>query len=258
MEVVYVDAAKIHVLQQQQPPSVMALGYFDGVHLGHQQVIQAAKIVAQQQNLLLSILSFFPHPKSVLGNQATVHYLEPLEERIQKLASLGVDVYYVVKFDYAFSQIEADVFIKEYVLGLGAQHIVCGFDYKYGQKAKGNRETLRAYEQNGIGITIVEEERQSGHKISSSIIRECVQAGHVEEIPKFLGEHYSTKYCLQNGTAEYYMLPPVGKYKANVVTDYQTVIEANILVDTNKRLHFENTRLKHTQPLKIFWLEKIE
>ncbi|MDQ1002071.1 hypothetical protein QFZ28_002471 [Neobacillus niacini] len=54
------------------------------------------------------------------------------------------------------------------------------------------------------------------------------------------------------------MLPPVGKYKTNVVTDDQTMTEANILVDTNKRLHFENTRLKHTQLLKIFWLEKIE
>lgn len=256
MEVVYVDAHNIQQLKGKQAPSVMALGYFDGVHLGHQQVIENAKQQAAEQQLSTAILSFFPHPKSVIQTGGAVHYLEPLEDRIEKLAQLGVDYYYVVKFDEAFSKIEAHDFIEGYVLALGAQHIVCGFDYHYGRKASGNHETLRAYTKQGIGVTIVEEAQKNGEKISSTIIRQCVESGNVAAVPKFLGNYYYTKYCTKRGVADYYMLPPVGRYKAQVEMACKAVVEAHIAVGENRELYFERG-IQQKQPVKIVWLEKI-
>lgn len=98
MKVIYLNANNLQEIKQSCPNVAMALGYFDGVHLGHQRVIQTAKEKAKAQNLLLAVLSFFPHPKSVLFPNVEVSYIEPLEQKIEKLEKLEVDIFYIVEF----------------------------------------------------------------------------------------------------------------------------------------------------------------
>lgn len=256
MEVIYVNTESIIKKQLNKKNCVMVLGYFDGVHLGHQEVIFSAKKIAQENNMKLSILSFFPHPKSILKKNFDNQCLEPLEDRIEKLENLGVDIFYIVEFNEKFSEIEADIFIEDYVIGLGARHIVCGFDYKYGHKAKGNRETLQAYKQRGIGIQVVNEEKYSEIKISSTAIRECLASGNVHNIPNYLGNHYSTKYCMKKGSLSHYKLPLSGKYKAIIQTENNR-ISSFVTIDSQMQLQFDCKLSAVEKTLKIFWLEKV-
>lgn len=137
MQVIYVNQENIQALHSNPTSSAMALGYFDGVHLGHRKLIEAAKEITINKEMALSVLSFFPHPKSVLSPSLEMNYLEPLDERIDKMKVLGVDIYYIVKFDQAFSRIEPDDFIKDYVIGLGAKHIFVDLITIMEQKLKG-------------------------------------------------------------------------------------------------------------------------
>lgn len=256
MEVIYINTENIQQQQQLKEDCVMSLGYFDGVHLGHKEVIATAQRAAQEKKIKLAVLSFFPHPKSILNKNFEDQYLEPLENRIEKLEGLGVDLFYIVEFNEKFSKIDAQDFINDYVIGLGAQHIVCGFDYKFGHKAQGNVELLAGYEAQGIGLSIIEEQKFSKLKISSSIIRECLESGDVHHIPDYMGSHYYTKYCKYKGTLMHYKLPLTGKYKT-IIQAGVDAIHSFVTIDHSRQLHFDCSLSGIDQPLKIYWLEKV-
>lgn len=256
MKVVYINTDTINEQQLYKEDCVMSLGYFDGVHLGHREVIATAQQIAKDKQLKLSVLSFFPHPKSILNKDFEDQYLEPLENRIEKLEKLGVDLFYIVEFNEGFSKIEATDFINDYVVGMGAKHIVCGFDYKFGHKAKGNHETLALYEAEGIGISIVTEQKFSTTKISSTKIRQCLESGNVHHIPDYMGSHYYTKYCKHKGTLMHYKLPSSGKYKTVIQTNMNS-IDSFVTIDASLQLHFDCNLNEIDHTLKIYWLERV-
>lgn len=256
MEKIYVNIDNIADIQMEKSNSVMVLGYFDGVHLGHQEVLKSAKQIACKCNLKLSVLSFFPHPKSVLNKKFTDFYLEPIEDRIEKLKKLEVDTFYIVEFNERFSKVDPDAFIKDYVLGLGAKHIVCGFDYKYGYKASGNTDTLQKYREIGIGITIINEQKHCKIKISSTVIRDCLENGEVHHIPHYLGGHYFIKYCSIQGVLSHYKFPLTGKYKTMLEFENNSILSF-VTIDDVKKLHFDCNVSHVKQPIKVYWLEKV-
>jgi len=256
MEKIYVNIDNIAEFQIENSNCVMVLGYFDGVHLGHQEVLKSAKKIASKNNLKLSVLSFFPHPKSVLNEEFNNFTLEPLENRIEKLEKLEVDTFYIVEFNERFSKIGADAFIKDYVIGLGAKHIVCGFDYKYGYKASGNTNTLQKYKEIGIGVTVISEQKYANAKISSTIIRDCLDNGEVHQIPCYLGGYYFIKYCSVKGVLSHYKLPLAGKYKTMLEFENDSIVSF-VTIDAVKKLHFDCNVNHVEQPFKVFWLEKV-
>ncbi|WP_054705843.1 FAD synthetase family protein [Bacillus sp. JCM 19041] len=114
---------------------VVALGNFDGLHLGHSKVIETGLALAKEKGLPLGVMSFSPHPRTVLNKQQNAfHYLMPLHEKEEKLAALGVDYFYIVEFTLDFARLLPEQFEVDYLLGVGANHVVAGFDYKYGFK----------------------------------------------------------------------------------------------------------------------------
>ena len=124
-------------------PCVMALGFFDGVHLGHQRLIAKAKRIAQQQNLKLAVMTFFPHPRQIVNEEHTLKYITPLQRKARKMEELGVDQLIVVNFDSAFASLPSSDFIKQYLLGFQCKHAVAGFDFHYGHKGKGDIASLK-------------------------------------------------------------------------------------------------------------------
>ncbi len=256
MEKIYVNIDNVADLQMEKTNCVMVLGYFDGVHLGHQEVLNTAKKLACQKKLKLSVMSFFPHPKSVLNKESNNFYLEPIENRMEKLEKLKVDTFYIVEFNEQFSKITPDEFIRNYVIGLGAKQIVCGFDYKYGYKASGNTETLKMYREMGIGVTVISEQKDGEVKISSTAIRNCLQNGEVHHIPRYLGSHYFIKYGHDCGVLEHYKLPLIGKYEAMLEFEHVSIVSF-VTIDEIKKLHFD-CDVSHTkQPFKVYWLKKV-
>ncbi|MFJ5713209.1 bifunctional riboflavin kinase/FMN adenylyltransferase [Neobacillus sp. NPDC093127] len=216
METIYLNPENLPYRKLKAKQSVMALGFFDGIHNGHRKVIQTALEIAKKKNLPLTVMSFFPHPKTVLSNGKTkVDYLMPLSDKAKLFCELGVDIFYIVEFDREFASLLPEKFVAKYLLDLGVVHVVAGFDYTYGFRGEGNMDRLKRDSGEILEITKVNKVECGGVKISSTCIRKKLSKGNVEDLPAFLGRSYEVG-CEWNGSAlrirPYYTLPAPGRY----------------------------------------------
>jgi riboflavin kinase/FMN adenylyltransferase len=160
--------------------AVIAIGNFDGVHLGHQVVLAQAAEQAKKLGARLGVLSFEPHPRSFFKPDEPPFRLTPFRIKMRHLQDLGVDVAFVLTFDHAMSQRSAEAFVSDVLVkGLGAAHIVVGSDFCYGNKRGGNATTLKAAgERLGFGVTAVSPQTDNaGAVYSSTLIRDALAKG---------------------------------------------------------------------------------
>src|SRR3954454_5350379 len=191
METIYLNPENLAVYQQKAKPSVMALGFFDGIHNGHREVIKTAYQKAKEKNLSLSVMSFFPHPKTVLSNgKKQVDYLMPLSDKEKIFCELGVDIFYIVEFDKEFASLSPEKFAAKYLVDLGVSHAVAGFDYTYGFRGVGNMDRLISDSGGILEVTKVDKVEYQGEKISSTCIREKLASGSIGNLQAFLGRPY--------------------------------------------------------------------
>ncbi|MBM7694660.1 riboflavin kinase/FMN adenylyltransferase [Peribacillus deserti] len=182
------------------PPHVLALGFFDGVHLGHRRVIHAAKKKAREMSLQVSVMTFDPHPSAVLGKRMkVVKYITPLKEKIEIINRLGIDNLFVVHFTENFANLLPQEFVDQYIIGLHVKHVVAGFDYSYGRLGKGTMETMPFHSREEFTSTTVEKHKLNEEKISSTKIRELLAAGRTDALPSLLDRYYSTSGTVIHG-----------------------------------------------------------
>ncbi|WP_223588394.1 FAD synthetase family protein [Neobacillus bataviensis] len=264
METIYLNPENLTYWQQEAKPSVMALGFFDGIHKGHREVIQTAIQKAREKNLLLSVMTFFPHPKTVLSNGKTkVEYLMPLSEKEKLFSELGVDIFYIVEFDKEFSSLTPEKFAAKYLIDLGVVHAVAGFDYTYGFRGEGNMDRLKNDSGGILAVTKVEKVECQGEKISSTCIREKLANGNVEELPALLGRHYEVG-CEWDGRAlkvrPYYTLPAPGRYVVTIQAGGQSQA-VQITVTAEQELLLPQMELElpaaHDDHLNIIWHRQV-
>ncbi|MFP7296143.1 bifunctional riboflavin kinase/FAD synthetase [Neobacillus niacini] len=214
------------------PPLSMALGYFDGVHLGHQKVILEAKKQAHQQGLHSAVMTFDPHPSVVLGkSDKHVQYITPLAEKIKIVEELGIDYLFIVHFTTEFANLLPQEFIDQYVIDLNVKHVVAGFDYSYGRMGKGTMEVLPFHSREMFTFTIVEKLTRGNEKVSSTRIRQYIRDGKTAELPELLGRFYKTAGMVVHGdkrgrtigfptanveTHDEYIVPPLGVYAVKI------------------------------------------
>ncbi|MFJ7729220.1 bifunctional riboflavin kinase/FMN adenylyltransferase [Neobacillus sp. NPDC097160] len=239
METIYLNPDNLTYWQQKAKPSVMGLGFFDGIHNGHREVIRTAHRKAKEKNLLLTVMSFFPHPKTVLSNGKTkVDYLMPLSDKEKLFSELGVDIFYIVEFDREFSSLSPEKFAAKYLNGLGVIHAVAGFDYTYGFRGAGNMDRLKSDSGGILEVTKVNKVECNGEKISSTSIRERLSKGNVEDLPAFLGRPYEVG-CEWDGStlkaSPYYTLPALGRYAVTLKEGCQSQ-EMEVIVIGEKEL----------------------
>jgi riboflavin kinase/FMN adenylyltransferase len=158
------------------PPAerAVAIGMFDGVHLGHRRVIEAALAAG----LTSTVLTFDPHPRLVLGYE--VELISTLERRLELLAEVGVDEVLVVEFSYDLQQLEPSVFVDELLRPIGATVVVAGESFRFGHRRRGDLELLRACGLDARTVPLVE-------GISSTEIRSLLHAGEMEPAARMLG-----------------------------------------------------------------------
>lgn len=189
-----------HELKQSDvPPSVMALGFFDGVHLGHRKVIDTAKKIAEDKGLKCSVMTFYPPPAVVLGHKDHPEYLTPTKYKRKLLAEMGIDQLFIVRFDQEIFSITPQQFVDGYIVGLNVQHAVCGFDFTYGQNREGKADMLIEQAQGRFNVTIVDKVAKNGEKVSSTKIREMVRTGEMDQIPAYLGRYHEINGTVVNG-----------------------------------------------------------
>jgi riboflavin kinase/FMN adenylyltransferase len=179
----------------------VALGNFDGVHLGHARVVAAAH--AARPDAPLAVLTFEPHPREHFRPDDPPFRLTLSAERADALAALGVRLIYEMPFDHAFSLMTAEQFVDEVLhRGLGARHLTCGVDFAFGRRRGGGTEFLgRHAEALGIGVTLVPALSDAQGPLSSTRIRRYLQDGYPERATAELGRPWAIRGGVAHGDA---------------------------------------------------------
>ena len=173
---------------------VAATGFFDGVHAGHRAVLQVLKDTAREEGEESAVITFWPHPRNVLQQDAsTFRLLNTLEEKKQLILNFGIDHVYVVPFTRDFSQLSTVEFMKEYLVDrFHVDTLIIGYDHRLGRSSTASREELAALAASvGLKTRIVEEVHCGERKVSSTQIRNLLAAGEVQEAAGILGYRYS-------------------------------------------------------------------
>lgn len=180
---------------------VVALGNFDGVHCGHQALLARAREQARSLGAPVVALTFEPHPRGFFVPDTGPFRLTLAPAKVRLLAQYGVQAVLAQRFDTSFAGLSAEAFIGDVLLkGLGARHVVCGYDFTFGARRGGNVEMLRA--QGGakaFGITVLEPVMREGEIYSSTRIREALRAGWVSEALDLLGHAWEIEGAVELG-----------------------------------------------------------
>ncbi|WP_316568528.1 bifunctional riboflavin kinase/FAD synthetase [Neobacillus sp. YIM B06451] len=214
------------------PMAAVALGYFDGVHRGHQRVIAYAREYAVQKGIKTAVMTFHPHPKAVLGKVGQdIEHITPLNEKIRRIGDQGVDILYIVDFTPEFANLTPQEFVDQYIIGLNIVHVSAGFDYTYGRMGKGTMETLPFHSRGEFTHTTVGKLSDGGEKIGSTRIRKLLSEGRTDEAADLLGRNYTTPGVVIHGdkrgrtigfptanvqTEKGYIIPPPGVYAVRI------------------------------------------
>jgi len=171
----------------------ITIGSFDGIHLGHREIINRINEKVSQYGGRSFLITFDPHPRSVISKNADVKILTTLREKSILLDDLGIQNLLVIKFTKDFSQISADDFVLNYVMkSIGLKEIVIGHDHHFGKGRSGNETTLRKLgKDNNFDVSIVGAHKLNDKIISSSEIRSSLNNGNIKLVNTFLGRYYS-------------------------------------------------------------------
>ncbi|MGO3728536.1 MAG: riboflavin biosynthesis protein RibF, partial [Enterococcus viikkiensis] len=197
-----------HPYQPAEIPAgdcVLVLGFFDGVHRGHQEVINTGKKIAQEKNLKLAVMTFNQHPAVVFQKvQSTpIKYLSTLKQKEEQMAKLGVDLLYEVAFTSGFAALDPQTFVDQYIVGLHGKVAVSGFDYNFGKDQSADAKYLPKYAKDRFEVVTVAKktEKNEKEKISSSRIRRLLSEGRLEEANHLLGYIYEVSGTVIHGEA---------------------------------------------------------
>lgn len=166
------------------PESVVMLGKFDGVHLGHQELIKTGVRVAKEKRLSPIVYTFEGKTNECLTTD---------DEKVSIFESLGIEHTVFEKFTDEFKSIEPQDFVKDILVGtLRAKHIVVGFNYRFGKGASGDTELLKELcDELGIGLTVIDPFEVNSNIVSSTIIRVLIRNGDVKNASRYLGRNYT-------------------------------------------------------------------
>jgi len=180
---------------------VLALGNFDGVHLGHAELARIAGAIASRQGTRAAALTFEPHPRTVFRPEQPVFRLTPEPVKVALLAELGLDPSFVVRFDRTVAAIPAEAFVDDLLLGqLGASGLVCGYDFHFGKGRTGSAEMLQARAGHaGIPVAVVPPFSVQGEPVSSTLVRTALEAGDVAHAAALLGRPWFVRGEIAHG-----------------------------------------------------------
>lgn len=172
--------------------SIVTIGTFDGVHIGHQKIIKKLIKTAKEKELTSVVLTFFPHPRMVLQNNPNIQLLNTIEERKELLSSFGVEDIYIQEFTKEFSELSAHDFVKTLLVDtLNAKHIIIGYDHQFGKNRSANIDDLKIFgKQFGFDVDEISVQDVDDVAVSSTKIRNALQLGDITTANSYLGYSY--------------------------------------------------------------------
>ena len=173
--------------------SVVTIGTFDGIHLGHQKILSRLIKSSKDKDLNSVVLTFFPHPRIILNKYNEVKMIDTLDEKIIHLNEIGIDSLIIHPFDKNFSLLSANQFIKDFLVDkLKIKHIIIGYDHRFGKGREASVTDLKNYA-NDYDFTVEEIKAQEIEKItvSSTKIRNSINQGDIKTTEKYLGRYFN-------------------------------------------------------------------
>lgn len=280
MEIVEIKTSQELAEKKENQETVLVLGYFDGIHKGHQALFERARQLADERGLTVSVLTFPESPKIAFLHfePELLLHLTSSEKRYQLMAENGVDTLCLIDFTSDFAATSPEEFVERYLHSLGAAVVVTGFDYHFGN----SRATVDDLERLFDGhVEVVDQVSFENEKISSTRIRQAVKEGEVDLANRLLGYEFSTEGIVVHGDArgrtigyptanlapfERVHLPGDGVYVADVEIDGKRY---RSMASVGKNITFDGTELRleahifdfqkdiYGQRITIYWLEKI-
>lgn len=173
--------------------TVLTIGNFDGVHLGHRVLLAQLKATAESDNLLPAVLTFEPHPREFFAPESAPARLSTLREKLELIADAGVALTWVCHFNARFAALSAEEFIERILVGsLRVKRLIIGDDFRFGAGRRGNFALLReASERYGFQLEAIDSVTLEGERASSSAVRDALAEGRIEHAARLLGRPYS-------------------------------------------------------------------
>lgn len=173
--------------------TAFTIGNFDGVHLGHEAMLEALSRAARRLDVPACVLTFEPHPREFFAPDKAPTRLTSLREKLELLAARGVDRVHLCRFNYAFAQITAEEFIERILVrGLGARWVLVGDDFRFGARRAGDLVMLRqAAPRYGFEVAALPSVTLEGERVSSTAVRNALTAGELTRAGRLLGRAYS-------------------------------------------------------------------
>jgi len=208
----------------------LTIGTFDGVHIGHQQIIKRLVKQAKKKNLLSVVLTFFPHPRMILQKESDIRLIDTLNEKQKLLEDLGIDVLVVHPFSKIFSRQLADEFIRNILVNtFHIAHLIIGYDHRFGRNREATIDDLiNAGETYGFSVEKIEAQEIASVNVSSTKIRLAIEAGDIQKANNYLNRPFKITGKIIKGaeigrtigfptanlhiTEEYKLLPADGVY----------------------------------------------
>jgi len=222
------------IIKDNHKNSVIAVGNFDGLHLGHQKVLNQARLKAKKENLKFGVITFEPIPNMFFKKNIKHHRINSAEQKIYYLNKLKLDFLIIINFNKSFSKIEADHFISKILVHkLKSKYVFVSQNFRFGKKRLGNTNTLKIFEKKYLYKTIITFPYQKNKKIiSSTLIRKNINKGNVEKVQKLLGRPWIVEGEVIKGEQRgrkigfptcnikwnSYALPKLGVYSVQVET----------------------------------------
>jgi riboflavin kinase/FMN adenylyltransferase len=180
---------------------VLTVGNFDGVHVGHQEILRIVTERARARKGEAAVYTFEPHPRKVLRPNDAPKLLTTLEQKLELIEAAGADVAVVERFDLDFARRDAASFVRDVIHArMAPEEVYVGYDFRFGHDREGSMRTLTELGPHlGFAVTIVPEVTVGGRDVNSTRIRELLSAGHVEEARALLGRPYRVRGSVAEG-----------------------------------------------------------
>ncbi len=171
------------------PSPVVTVGNYDGIHMGHRKIIARVVEKAREISGTATLMTFYPHPQSLLKPDAYTRLVTPLHLKKKLIEACGIEVMVIVSFDETFRNVAPESFVKDILVGkLGVKVVVVGYDFRFGKDGAGNIEMLRNLAgENGFSVEVVKAVTIDGEKIGSNMIRKLIMNGDVKKAVRCLG-----------------------------------------------------------------------
>lgn len=203
-------------------PIVACIGYFDGMHIGHAELVRKTLVKANQLGIKSSLITFEPDPWCVLKGMCNLPHLTSMQERIAIGEQFGLQDWIVIEFDTELASLPYLAFESEILAKLNVQCLICGFDYHYGAKGEGSITTLK--QQDFFDVEVVEAVLYKEQKISSTRIEKLIEAGDIADLNNLLGRPFSISGKVTSGKA---FGRSYGYPTANCKLDYNYILPKN-------------------------------